>query len=375
VALNGLPTHTGSAYVPTICGDGRFVAFMSDATDLVAVDANGPDLDIFLFDRRSGTNSLISRSSGGVQSNKSSVTPEISRDGRFVAFCSFGNNLAAGDTNTNWDVFVRDLVASTTQRVSLDSGGVQTDGDCGWPHLSADGSLVAFTSLGTNLVPGDTNADEDLFLRDIAAGTTERISVTTTGAQAPPPAHSTEIYSAHISATGQYITFSTSFEGLVPGDSNGKTDVLVRDRLSSVPPISSYCTPKLNSLGCTPCIGSAGEPRLTGYNAFFISATFVRNNKPGLFLWSPNASSTPFGGGTLCVAPPITRGPSQLSGGSPTGNDCTGSYSFFFSQAYMATKNLSAGTTLRAQYWSRDQGFAAPNNIGLTDGVQFTIAP
>lgn len=92
-------------------------------------------------------------------------------------------------------------------------------------------------------------------------------------------------------------------------------------------------------------------------------------------LWSTNAASTPFGGGTLCVAAPTVRTPAQFSNGSPVGDDCTGVYSFHFSQAYMGSQSLASGTTLRAQYWSRDNGFAAPNNMGLTAEIRFTLHP
>jgi hypothetical protein len=139
---------------------------------------------------------------------------------------------------------------------------------------------------------------------------------------------------------------------------------------------ATYCTAKVDSLGCTPSIGYSGLPTIsTGPDNFFITATNVLNNKSGIMLWGGAQASTPFFGGTLCIAPPIIRTSIQSSGGNPPPSDCSGSYSYHFSQAYMTSHFLSAGSTVYAQYWSRDPGFAFPNNIGLTDGVMFVIAP
>ena len=107
-----------------------------------------------------------------------------------------------------------------------------------------------------------------------------------------------------------------------------------------------------------------------------ISAGNVRNHKPGLMIWSHTAAATPFGGGTLCIAPPLKRTPGMDSGGAPLpANNCSGIYSFAFSQAYMTTNAVAAGTTLFAQFWSRDPGFVAPNNVGLSNALSFTTCP
>jgi hypothetical protein len=136
----------------------------------------------------------------------------------------------------------------------------------------------------------------------------------------------------------------------------------------------AYCTAKLNSLGCTPSIGSAGTPSVTSSD-FHVTASNVLNNKFGLMIWSAAASSAPFGGGTLCVMPPVFRTPHQQSGGMVSGNNCSGSYSFYFSSAYMSVQLIGSGSTIYAQFWSRDPGFPSPNNIGLTNGLKFTTCP
>ena len=139
------------------------------------------------------------------------------------------------------------------------------------------------------------------------------------------------------------------------------------------PPPVTYCTAKINSLGCTPAIWSTGMPTISGPDDYFVTAGEVLSNKVGIMIWSHGPNKVPFMGGILCVAPPIVRTPHQLAGGNPPPIDCSGSYSFHFSQAYMASKLIVPGMHLYAQYWSRDPGFTAPNNVGLTDGIVFVV--
>jgi hypothetical protein len=178
--LQGNEWSVGSA----ISADGRFVAFSSLADNLVPGDTNGVE-DVFVRDRLSGTTERASVSSGGVEqlNGNSSVGLAISSDGRFVAFTSPANNLVPGDTNLQPDVFVRDRTAGTTERVSVDSTGAQGNADCLLAAMSADGRFVVFGSRSTNLVTGDANGHYDIFLRDRLTGTTERVSVASTGTE------------------------------------------------------------------------------------------------------------------------------------------------------------------------------------------------
>src|SRR5437762_758323 len=175
-----------------LSADGRFVAFDSAATDLVAGDTNGVS-DVFVHDRQTGTTERVSVASGGAQGNGSSgligfaFPPALSADGRFVAFVSAATDLVAGDTNGVSDVFVHDRQTGTTERVSVASGGAQGNGNSGGffavPALSAAGRFVAFQSAATNLVAGDTNGTTDVFVHDRQTCTTERMSVASGGAQ------------------------------------------------------------------------------------------------------------------------------------------------------------------------------------------------
>ncbi len=212
------------SFDPAISPDGRFVAIHSAATNLVLADTNGFS-DIFVRDRQTGATERVSVDSAEAQaSDDSSHSPAISADGRFVAFVSGASNLVPIDTNGVWDVFVRDRFFGTTERVSEDSGGAQATGDFSFdPAISADGRFVPFASGATNLVAGDTNGIRDVFMRDRSLGTTERVSVDSAGGQA----NSVSARPA-ISADGRFVAFESFAANLVADDSNFLWDIFVR---------------------------------------------------------------------------------------------------------------------------------------------------
>jgi Tol biopolymer transport system component len=214
----------GGSTDPSISSDGRYVAFESYATNLVAGDTNGMT-DIFVRDRQTGTTTLVSKNSAGVEGGGYSYNPSISSDGRYVAFSSDSDNLVSGDTNGKYDVFVRDRQTGTTSRVSRSSAGVQGDEASSFPSISADGRYVTFESTATNLVSGDTNGVTDIVVRDRQTGTTSRVSRSSAGVQADSYS-----YNPSISSDGRYVAFESSATTLVAGDTNGKSDVFVRDR-------------------------------------------------------------------------------------------------------------------------------------------------
>jgi Tol biopolymer transport system component len=213
------------SYNPSISADGRFVAFESYATNLVDDDDNGHP-DVFVHHRESGTTERVSTSSSGVEGNHDSNDPSISADGQFVAFESYSSNLVSGDNNGKFDVFVHDRESGTTERVSISSSDEEGHGDSFNPSISADGRSVAFDSDATDLVSGDTNNCKDVFVRDRQAGTTERVSVSYTGAQG----NGGDSREPSISADGRFVAFSSRANDLVGQDTNGREDVFVRDR-------------------------------------------------------------------------------------------------------------------------------------------------
>ncbi len=217
----------GDSGGPSISSDGRYVAFYSNSINLVPGDTNGV-FDIFVRDRQSGTTEIVSISTAGVQADSLSQRCTISADGRFVAFASYASTLVPGDTNSSGDIFVRDRQSGTTERVSVSSGGVQGNmGGDSTPSISADGRFVTFTSESSNLVAGDTNAVGDVFLRDRQSGTTERVSVDSAGVQGNAD---TGFGRNFVSDDGRFVGFDTLASNLAPGDTNLFYDVFVRDR-------------------------------------------------------------------------------------------------------------------------------------------------
>jgi len=212
----------------SISADGRYVAFQSNATNLVAGDTNAMS-DVFVHDRVTGVTERVSVATGGGQGDGISTPGSISADGRYVAFSSLATNLVSGDTNSRTDVFVHDRVTGATERVSVATGGVQGNHHSLNPSISADGRYVAFWSWATNLVAGDTNGGFDVFVHDRATGITERVSVATGGGQGQGFSQS---FTHSISADGRYVAFQSNATNLVPVDTNGAPDVFVRDRLT-----------------------------------------------------------------------------------------------------------------------------------------------
>jgi len=167
VATDGTQGNSFSGHRLSISADGRYVVFPSLANNLVSGDTNGVN-DIFVRDRQNGTTERVSIDSAGLQGNSNSDTPSISADGRYVAFESFATNLVTGDTNDVWDVFVHDRLTGTTERVSVSTVGAQGNGGSLTPSMSTDGRCVCILSAASNLVPGDTNNFPDIFVRDRA---------------------------------------------------------------------------------------------------------------------------------------------------------------------------------------------------------------
>ncbi len=265
-----------------ISGDGQVVSFNSTATNLVAGDTN-TFTDVFVRNRATGTTQRVSVSDGEAQANGASTEHAISANGRYVAFASDANNLVAGDTNAARDIFVRDLQAGTTVRASVSSTGVEGDQISEQPVLSADGRYVTFWSGATNFMPFDSpdndvfrhdmvtgetipisvnSAEEqatnisfsddispdgnlvvfqslaenltadpdrdfttDVFVRDVAAGTTSLVSVATNGETGEAGSQD-----GRISADGRYVAFTSFAEDLIADDTNNTGDVFVRDR-------------------------------------------------------------------------------------------------------------------------------------------------
>jgi hypothetical protein len=252
---------------PTISADGNLVAFQSDASNLVLNDDNNGAWDVFVHNMTTGMTELVSVSSREIQANANAMGPVISANGRYVAFSSEASDLAPNDTNSASDVFVRDLVNGTTQRVSVSGTGSQSNGTSNVTAISAGGRYVAFGSDATNLVANDTNDTWDVFVRDRSAGTTERMSVSSSGTQANAM---TNI--AAISAHGRFVAFHTFASNLVPGDTNGIADVFVRDRSAGTTERVS-----VSSSGAQAGNGESAYPTISA-NGRFVAFHSTANN-------------------------------------------------------------------------------------------------
>jgi hypothetical protein len=237
-----------------ISADGRFVAFASLASNLVPGDTNGT-WDVFVYDRVTGGTERVSV---GIyaQANGASRAPAISADGRYVAFASVATNLVLGDSNMSEDVFVRDRAYALTTRVSVGNLGSEADAPSGEPSISDDGRFVAFSSLADNLVLGDVNMRQDVFLRDLRIGTTVPVSVTdfnqgANGASGQPA----------ISGNGEFVAFASLASNLVSGDVNVLQDVFVRDLVTQRTEIVSISTGNVlgNGVSALPSISEDGR--------------------------------------------------------------------------------------------------------------------
>jgi Tol biopolymer transport system component len=271
VGPNGEQANAASGAVASvvISADGRYVAFESSATNLVAGGTNGQH-HVFLRDRVNGTTECVSLSSTGTEGNSYSAWPAITPDGRYVAFHSMANNLVAGDANYVADVFLRDRLTGTTELVSLSAQGLQGYQPSVAAVLSDDARYVVFISYASHFAPGHTNGTHDLYVRDRQLGTTERVSIATNG-----DSGTTDSDNASISADGRYVAFQSASSNFFPGDANGLNDVFVRDQMLGVTQLVSI------SLGGTSGNGESTRAKISADGRFVAFTSTATDLVPG----------------------------------------------------------------------------------------------
>jgi Tol biopolymer transport system component len=227
VSVSGDGTQGNKASIwPFISSDGRYVSFTSEADNLDAPDANGVG-DIFVHDTQTGETKMISRAVDGTAGNDLSFWSSISSDGRYVAFMSNATNLVQSDQNDSWDIFLRDRQTGQTSIVSMGYDGSQANSQSEYPVISADGRYIAFASDATNIVTGDSAGYRDVFEYDRETGKNIRVSVSTDGKQADA---GTQAFVISISANGQFVAFPSLATNLVLNDNNKAWDIFVHDR-------------------------------------------------------------------------------------------------------------------------------------------------
>lgn len=269
ISVSSIPTQAhGISEWPAISRNGRYIIYHSDAPDLVPNDTNNSH-DVFLYDRLTRTTERISLGLGGVQGNNRSMFGDLSTDGRFLTFHSEATNLVPNDTNNAWDVYFHDRLTGQFERISITSAGQQANATSIFPDISGSGRFITFYSEATNLVPNDTNNATDIFLHDRQNQTTERISVSTGGAQANGPSIFPDI-----SADGRYIVYESAAANLVPNDTNATEDIFLYDRINKT-------TQRINlTTSGQQGNGRASYPIITTNNRFVTYTSYADNMHP-----------------------------------------------------------------------------------------------
>lgn len=410
-----------------ISADGRYVAFSSLADNLVPGDISDGFFDVFVRDRVANTTVCVSRGPGGIQANASSWRPTFSADGRFVAFSSQASNLVAGGTTPGRQhIYLRDAVGGAVTLMSATVGGVEGNANSYDPALSGDGRFVAFETHATNLLPPPHNGMTEIVLRAVASGAVERGNLNAQGdtIQAPSrraslshdgrflgfqaspyvvpdqagpvlvrdrvlattfavcsrddgasPQTSVGVQNLVLSGDGTTIAYSVN-ASLLAVDVNGVSDVYVR----GVGAPATYCAAKFNSLGCPPAIGFSGAARVSNGYALTVSCTNVLNQKLGLLIHGLNGpQKILFQQAFLCVRGPFARSIATSSGGNAApANDCSGAWSLNLGTVLAASPigfQVGAGSVLDLQWWGRDPGITPPNNTQLSNALQIVVAP
>lgn len=322
----------GTSDTPIFSPDGSRLMFRSDASNLVAGDTNGVG-DIFIKDLLTGAVTRVSTAAAGQQGNGGAYLATFSPDGTKIVFYSGASNLVAGDTNGEDDVFVKDLVTGAVTRISTNSAGAQAthpqSNNVGVrPLFSPDGTKVVFYSLADDLVAGDTNGKVDLFLKDLVTGQTTRVSTNSLGAEA-----NAHVLQPAFSPDGTKLMFASAADNLVAGDTGPHSDVFIKDLATGV--VTRVSTSSTGGQAD----GASGGARFSADGTKIVFASYAGNLTDG----GPSLYSNVFvkdlatGEVTLVTT---GLGGAQASGGSYAGGfSPDGSKVLFVSLAY----NLVAG--------------------------------
>ncbi len=298
ISALGQPADHGS-YVEGISDDGRCVLLFSGATNLVAGDTNAAP-DIFVRDRALGTTERVSVSATGEQANGESAGGRMSADGRFVAFMSWATNLVPNDTNGEPDVFIRDRSLGTTEAISVTPNGTVANGECeGAWSMTPDGRFVAFLSKASDLVPGTRGGLKQVFVRDRQTSTTEIVSVSNSGVEADQ-----WCLGIAISDDGRFVAFGTWADNLAPGYTVPYLEIYLRDRWNRTTRLISLGSSGVRADGGCFLAGMSGDGRSVAFLSdasnlvtiappFFMNA-YVRDWQSGITeLLNVSTSGTP----------------------------------------------------------------------------------
>jgi Tol biopolymer transport system component len=410
--LTGKPPLLGMSGGSRISRDGRYVVYASDAADIVLGDTNAAS-DVFEWDRLTGKTVRVSVGSKGIQAvgptapvGRGSEVGAVSANGRYVVFISDAVNLVPKDTNGVADVFVHDRINGWTKRVSVSSSGAQANGASGgqWAvDISADGRYVAFNSLASNLVTGDTNGYDDVFVHDMATGQTKRVSDNDVGAGRGPDI---TVDGVAISGNGRYVAYSAPSS--LPDRVVGESDVWVRDLKTGAKRRGNVTTgggvPLLPAPLASGAITTAGGLSFDGRYVLFLSSDAYVPNKtttmntglpaqPASELYrhdfrtgqtervSVNSSGEERDNGTGIPAGITSDGrfvvfTSHADFTSPSRTQCADLYGLCFSSVYV--RDMDLGTTV-LETWTYDgkpaaRGWAqAAFGESISDSGRYTV--
>jgi len=270
-------SDTGILGAIDISSDGRYVVFTGKQ-----LDASTGYIDAYVRDRVTGTTELISINSDGSLGtpNKSASGVSISANGRYIAFASNSADIVDGDTNGAIDIFVRDRAINTTQRVSIASDGTQANGNSDGAFratvVSANGRYIVFSSSASNLVPNDSNSKRDLFVHDRLNGSTERVNLASDNTQGNFGLSTNNKFD--LSSDGRYVVFSSADSNLVAADGNGQSDIFVRDLVTGTTELVSIANDgsQANSISMNPAISANG--RYVSFNS--MASNLVTGGNP-----------------------------------------------------------------------------------------------
>lgn len=353
-----------------LSNDGRYVAFRSLSSTLVAGDTNGT-WDAFVHDRTTLTTTRVSVNNAGVQANSAVNGARMSADGRFVAFSSNAPNLWPGASGFT-DVFVRDLVSGTTLCASLNLAGVPA-ANCSLPFISRNGRVVSFDTSSTTLVAGDTNGRRDVFARDLVTNTTTCATRSSAGVFG-----NLDSYAGSLSSDGRFVGYWSLSSNLVAGDTNGRWDAFAHDR--GTDNFITFCTAGTSSNGCVAGLSAVGTPSATAGAGFTLTANSVEGQKQGLVFYgldNTGFAPLPWGASSsfLCIKSPVQRSTPVASGGAA--GACNGSLALDWNTLAVTPGVLgqpfTAGQHVFSQAWYRDP--PSSKTTALSNALEFVVEP
>jgi len=384
VALTGSP-GAGFSWTGGISGDGRVVSFVSSSPDLVVADTNG-QTDCFYRDMQLNLTRRASVSSAGLQGNGNTFNgSSISRNGRWVAFCSSAANLAPGEFAAAYDIFLHDAQALQTYRISINTNGIAGNQSSYDPAVSDDGRFVAFQSFSSNLDPLDTDLQSDVFLRDRTTSTTRLMS------RGAMNGSNDDSFLPAISGDGEVVVFHSESSDLVPQDTNLRTDAFARDLGSDNH--TTFCNGTASSCPCgnagqgaAGCENSAttGGALLRAFGRASVAAdqvTLLANGLPGqtsAFFFQgtlrENAGQgAAFGDGLRCAGGPIVRLSQYgvVAGTAATGYGGSDGLGNGSTVPIHLQGNVTGAATRTYQIWYRNAAaFCTSGTHNLSNGVE-----